>query len=103
MSKRAKLWDPTARKGRGGPSRLFHDVRRTGVRNLVRAGVPERVAMQISGHKSRSVFDRYNIVSERDLHEAAAKMEMFVSESGKKAANALSGDSRQESAEALTH
>jgi integrase len=67
-------WDAVTRAA-GCPGLLFHDLRRSAVRNMVRSGVPEVVAVRISGHKTRSVFDRYNVTSERDLVEAAQKIE----------------------------
>jgi integrase len=58
----------------GLPLRLFHDNRRSAIRNMVRAGVDTTVAMKISGHKCDSVFRRYRIMDETDLHLAAQKI-----------------------------
>jgi hypothetical protein len=59
----------------GCPGRILRDFRRIAVRTLVLAGRPERVAMQMTGHKTRSVFERYNIVTAGDLRKAARRFD----------------------------
>jgi len=68
-----KAWKTACEKA-GCPDMLRHDFRRTAVRNMVNKGVVERVAMTVTGHKSRSVFDRYHIVSPTDLQDVVKKL-----------------------------
>lgn len=72
-----KTWR-TACAAAGLRGRLFHDFRRTGVRNLIQAGVPRSVAMAISGHKTESVFERYNITSDDDVRNALERVTAYV-------------------------
>ena len=70
----------TACQAAGVPTRFLHDCRRTAARNLIRASVPERVAMLLTGHKSRAIFDRYNIIHEQELLDAGDQLVAYLAQ-----------------------
>jgi integrase len=72
-----KAWKAAA-KATGVSGVLTHDMRRSSARNLVRSGTPERVAMAMLGHKTRAMFDRYNITSASDIEAAMDRVSEYV-------------------------
>ena len=62
------------------PTRFLHDCRRTAARNLIRASIAERVAMLLTGHKSRAIFDRDNIIHEQELLEAGDQLVAYLAQ-----------------------
>jgi len=70
-----KAWLSACKKS--GVRRIFHDFRRSTARDMIEAGVPEKTVMEILGHKTRSMLDRYNIVSETQKREAVRKTHLF--------------------------
>ncbi len=73
------LWRNALKDAQLPAGRLFHDLRRSAVRTLIRAGVDPSVAMKVSGHKTRSMLDRYNIIAEEETGAAFAKADEYLS------------------------
>lgn len=76
VSETKTAWN-SARVRAGVPAALVHDLRRAAVRNMLAAGLSEKMAMMISGHKTRSMIDRYQIIDERDIELAGQKLAAY--------------------------
>ena len=79
IQKLRRSWRNACRRA-GMPGRLLHDFRRTAVRNLIRAGVQQAIAMKITGHKTDSIFRRYLIVDEELLAQATGAVAQYLEE-----------------------
>jgi Phage integrase family len=84
-----KAW-AAACKAAGVPGLRFHDLRRSGIRNMTRSGVPPSIAMSISRHRTISTFLRYDIASQEDKREALRKVEASVAAEAGKPSNVVS-------------
>jgi len=71
-----RTWRDASRKA-GLAGKTFHDTRRTAATDLIRAGVPEKVAMAVTGHKTASVFKRYHIVDDQAVAQGFEKLQQF--------------------------
>ena len=79
----------TATNAAGVPGLIVHDLRRCAARNLVRAGILETVAMKLTGHKTPSIFRRYNVTSEQDIEDAGAMLDRFIASQQKTTADVI--------------